>query len=178
MKSAIVSGGSGFGGAANGCRSMNAGNVAAGSRPTSRARRSVYGETARTFAARCTAHVPTASAARAIARRAPEPYSRPKVRQSPCSSTITGTPVRATSAAAASKGLCATIASGRNSRASRRMRPGSESQNRGPSNELRGRRWNVSSPREASGDDATTRTSKTRASASHFRRRLGESGRR
>ena len=34
------------------------------------------------------------------------------MRQSPCSSTITGTPVRATSAAAASNGLCATIASG------------------------------------------------------------------
>jgi hypothetical protein len=73
MKRATVSAGSGRGGAANGSRSMNAGNVAAGSRPTSRASRSVYGDTARTFAARCTAHVPTASAARASARRAAEP---------------------------------------------------------------------------------------------------------
>ena len=83
------------------------------------------------------------------------------MRQSPWSSTITGTPVRAARAAAASNGLCATIARGRNAATSRLMRAGSESQNRGPSNAVRGRSRKVSSPREASGEAATTRTSKT-----------------
>jgi hypothetical protein len=91
----------------------------------------VYGETARTLADRRTPKPAIASASVPSLRRVGEPYSRANVRQSPCSSTITGTPVRATSAAAASYGLCATIASGRNCRTSRRKRSGSESQNRG-----------------------------------------------
>ena len=98
------------------------------------------------------------------------------MRQSPCNSTITGTPVRATSAAAASNGLCATIASGRNARASRLIRAGKESQKRGPSSAERGLSRNVWSPVELSGEDASTRSSKTRARASHFSARLGESG--
>ena len=51
MKSAVVCSGNGCTGPANGSRSMNAGNSAAGSRPASRASRDVYGETVRTAAA-------------------------------------------------------------------------------------------------------------------------------
>ena len=47
------------------------------------------------------------------------------MRQSPCSSTITFARVRASQTSAASYGLCATIASGRCSRARRRTRSGS-----------------------------------------------------
>ena len=86
-------------------------------------------ETARVASARRTAWAATASAKGLISRRAGEPYSRENVRQSPCTSTITGTRRRASarpaSAAAPRKGSDAKIACGRKLRIWRRSRSGS-----------------------------------------------------
>ena len=107
-------------------RSMNVGNSAAGSTPS-------LADEARGVRRDRAHRVGPAKAAgadgvgdrreqRAAQRRAVEPRG---VRQSPCTSTTSFAPLRASRASAASYGLCATITSGRCSRARRRTRSGS-----------------------------------------------------
>ena len=77
-------------------------------------------ERARVASARRSEKAASASAARPMGFREDEPYSRVNVRQSPCTSTISGVRLRASvrpaSTAAPTKGSAATTASGRNSR--------------------------------------------------------------